>query len=243
MARQFNRAWMTVSGTPGTGTITLGASVSDAYLTLAEAGVANGNVCAYVLEDGNDFEIGIGTYTSSGTTFSRDTVTVSKEGGTSGTSKITASSSSTIFLCPRASDIAGEKLSWTPVLTCATPGNLSVAYSVQLGWYTVKGREVTAHFNIITSTWTHTTASGSIMITGLPHTSENVASQKHIGPVTYQGFTKANYFSMLADVANNASQIVLDVAGTGQSIQVAAVTDFPTGGTVVLQGHVTYVMA
>lgn len=105
MAKLFNRAWMTVSGTPGTGTITLGSAFSNAYFTFAEAGVANTNVCAYVLEDGDDFEIGIGTYTAAGTTFSRDTVTLSKEGGTAGTAKITASSAATIFLMPRKEDL------------------------------------------------------------------------------------------------------------------------------------------
>jgi hypothetical protein len=73
MAKFFNRVGVLIA-TTGTGTVTIGAAITDAtngdYMTPAEAGVANGNLAKYLLQEGNDFEIGIGTYTSSGTTFS-----------------------------------------------------------------------------------------------------------------------------------------------------------------------------
>lgn len=103
MASLLNRARMTTS-TTGTGTITLGSAVTG-HLSFSEAGAANATVYAYTIEDGNDFEIGEGTYTSSGTTFSRDTVTASKISGTAGTSKINLSGSAQIFVSPRATDI------------------------------------------------------------------------------------------------------------------------------------------
>jgi len=97
MAKTYaNRVWMTTA-TAGTGTITLG-SAKAGYLTFAEGGVANADTVTYVLIDGNDFEIGTGTYTSSGTTMSRDTVTVSKISGTAGTTKLTLSGSAEVFL-------------------------------------------------------------------------------------------------------------------------------------------------
>ncbi len=104
MAKLFNRAKVNTA-TTGTGTVTLGAAVSTAFCTFAEAGVANGNVVAYVIEDSNDFEIGIGTYTSSGTTLSRDTVRLSKIGGTAGTSKINLSGSAVVYLSPAKEDM------------------------------------------------------------------------------------------------------------------------------------------
>jgi len=57
--------------TTGTGTFTLGGAVSgfDAFSTIGD-----GNTTYYGCSDGTDFEVGIGTYTLSGTTLSRDTV-------------------------------------------------------------------------------------------------------------------------------------------------------------------------
>lgn len=92
------------TATAGTGTITLG-SAQTGYFTFAEAGIQNGDVVAYTILDGSDFEIGVGTYTSAGTTLTRDTVTGSKIGGVAGTTKITLSGSATVFIAARKEEI------------------------------------------------------------------------------------------------------------------------------------------
>jgi len=69
-----------ISTTVGTGTLTLGGAVLG-YQSFAAIG--NGNTTYYTIFDpaAYDWEVGIGTYTSSGTTLSRDTVLSSSNGG------------------------------------------------------------------------------------------------------------------------------------------------------------------
>jgi len=97
MPKLANLARMTTA-TAGTGTITLGTAVSG-YLTFSQAGIADSDVVYYAIKDGANSEIGIGTYTTSGTTLSRDTVLNSTNSG----SKITLSGTAEVFISPPAS--------------------------------------------------------------------------------------------------------------------------------------------
>lgn len=63
------------STTTGTGTLTLGGAVAG-YQTFS-SGIGNGNTCYYAITLGSDWEVGLGTYTSAGTTLSRDTILAS----------------------------------------------------------------------------------------------------------------------------------------------------------------------
>ena len=85
--------------TTGTGSVTVGAA-EPGYLTPVEAGAVNGRVYTWRLDDGDDFEIFIGTYSSAGPTVSRDTVLVSKISGTAGTSKINLSGKAKLSAVP-----------------------------------------------------------------------------------------------------------------------------------------------
>lgn len=100
MGKLVNRARMTVSGTPGTGTITLGSAVAG-HQSFAGAGVINGDVVSYVLEDGSAWEIGQGTYTSSGTTLARTTILASSNSG----SAINATANAIVYIAALASDL------------------------------------------------------------------------------------------------------------------------------------------
>ena len=66
------------STTTGTGTFTLGSAVAG-FQDFSVIG--NGNTTYYAIVGGSEWEVGLGTYTSSGTTLSRDTVLESSNGG------------------------------------------------------------------------------------------------------------------------------------------------------------------
>ena len=99
MVTLVNRAKMTTA-TTGTGTITLG-SAEAGYQSFADAGVADGNVVRYVIEDGTDWEIGTGTYTASGTTLTR---TVSESSNADAALNLTGSA--VVFITILAEDLA-----------------------------------------------------------------------------------------------------------------------------------------
>ena len=102
MVTLVNRAKVSTSST-GTSTITLGSAVSG-YQTFADAGVADGDVVRYVIEDGTAWEIGTGTYTASGTTLSR-TLDESSTG-----SLLNLSGSAVVFVTAAAEDIPSLEL-------------------------------------------------------------------------------------------------------------------------------------
>ncbi len=69
------------STTTGTGTFTLGSAVSG-FQDFSVIGDANTTYYAIVGQGTTEWEVGLGTYTSSGTTLSRDTILESSDGGT-----------------------------------------------------------------------------------------------------------------------------------------------------------------
>lgn len=100
MVNLLNRAKVSTS-TTGTGTITLGAAETG-YQSFADAGAINGDILSYVIEDGDAWEIGTGTYTSTGTTLSR-TLVESSTG-----SLLNLSGNAVVFATATADDIIPE---------------------------------------------------------------------------------------------------------------------------------------
>jgi len=129
---------------------------------------------------------------------------------------------------------------WTPVLTFATPGDLSVAYSSQAGFYTRTGNRVVLQCYIATSTFTHSTASGNVNITGLPFTSANVSLAFNSGAMQVSGVTKASYTSFVTYSANNSALLRIRASGSGVATADVTASDMPSGGTVLITTTIVY---
>jgi hypothetical protein len=100
MVKLVNRAKMSTA-TTGTGTITLGTAESG-YQSFSAAGVVDGDVVRYVIEDGVNWEIGSGTYAASGTTLTR---TVSESSNAD--AAINLSGTAVVFVTAVAADFGG----------------------------------------------------------------------------------------------------------------------------------------
>ena len=102
----LNRVGFATS-TTGDGSIDNIGAAEPEYLTPANAGAVDGGEYGYVIEDGSDFEIGRGTYASSGPTFTRDIVHRSRVSGTPGTSKLELSGTAKVYFTATAEDMDG----------------------------------------------------------------------------------------------------------------------------------------
>ena len=99
MPKKYGNRIKVNSATTGTGVISLGTAV-EGYQNFSSGGITDGSSVSYVIEDGANFEIGVGTYTASGDTLSR---TVSES--TNSNNAINLSGEAVIFITPAASDL------------------------------------------------------------------------------------------------------------------------------------------
>lgn len=135
-----------------------------------------------------------------------------------------------------------EKNTWTPVLTFATPGDLSVVYSRQLGSYQKIGNWVRAKFHIITTTLTWTTASGELRFTGLPYASANDSMENtgdaEVGSVTTWGV--AGYTQINANIPANVSYVRLVGTQAGAARAAVQANDMTSATNITIIGHIEY---
>lgn len=117
----YNMVKQTVSGTPGTGTISLSTAVAG-FGTFANAGVPTGTTVTARLSEGDDWEIFQGVYSSgSPPTLTRATVRLAKDGSTFNTTKQSFTSAAIVELVECAEDIIGPHTIWIPASAMTLP--------------------------------------------------------------------------------------------------------------------------
>ena len=130
-----------------------------------------------------------------------------------------------------------EEGTWTPVLTFATPGNLTVVYDDRVGSYVKVGQLVAASVTLSTSTFTHTTASGACQITGFPFTANTYQA---IGALEFGGITKATYTNFISRISGGETLVDFIAGGSGVARSAVIAADMPTGGTIRLVSTMVY---
>lgn len=141
-------------------------------------------------------------------------------------------------------DFFASGTAWTPAVTFATVGDLSIAYTHQVGRYMRLGTLIVVWFSIQTSTFTHTTASGALQITGLPVAPASVSGMLWPGFVGgWGGITKANYTNMSLSNDSGATFLTVLTSGSAQNVATLAAADTPSAGTLTLRGFFAYTAA
>jgi hypothetical protein len=113
----FSLAGMGCS-TVGTSVLTLTTALPG-HSSLASAGVTDGTEVRYLVKQGDDRELGTGTYSTGGVSISRDTVLMSIDGGTVGTSKLTLNGTAEVYLTVADVDL-NELLDFAQAFTLPT---------------------------------------------------------------------------------------------------------------------------
>ncbi len=129
------------TNTTGTGTLTLAGAVSGFQSFSA---VGGGNTTYYTITSGTDWEVGIGTYTLAGTTFSRDTVYASSAGG----AKISVAAGAKVFVVyPSSKAIAAGTGYFTDQFTGDYVDGLVLDYGGGFGRITVGAADGIQFYN------------------------------------------------------------------------------------------------
>lgn len=138
-----------------------------------------------------------------------------------------------------------ENTAVTPLaLTFATAGDLSVTYTRQVTQQIKVGRLVTLWFNIVTATFTHTTASGNLTLTGLPFTAATITDYNFCGSMAWGGINlAASYTHVAPQIVSAATSIIFQSSGDNQAVANITAAECPTGNSIVLRGSITYIAA
>ena len=134
--------------------------------------------------------------------------------------------------------------SFTPTISFATPGNLSVSYEAQYGTYIITGNTITIAIKLI-FTPTYTTASGEIIIAGLPQPSNPATGNisQNIIIVAGVGITYPTGISYpVAQINPGVATMNIQGYGTSSAGAYFTTTNFPTATPAVLEVSMTYII-
>lgn len=124
-------------------------------------------------------------------------------------------------------------------VTFETPGTSSFSATENNYTYTKIGREVIFRFNVV-GTITKGTASGDLVLTGLPFTNANVASNFPVGTVLWgDTLSAAGYTQLVPIIVPNGTRIQFGWSGAGMPA-IDLIAGHITNGTLRLRGFIIF---
>lgn len=152
------------------------------------------------------------------------------------TEKAAISSLANVAFSGAGADMLTNGVAWTPTLTFAVPGDLAVTYTSRVGrYYQLATSLVLVQFTVATTSFTFTTASGNLQVTGLPFSQGAPGGVLSRGATTWGGITKAGY-TQITPVVAAATPNIITYNGNGSGVAPSTVTaaDTPSGGQITL---------
>jgi hypothetical protein len=120
-----------------------------------------------------------------------------------------------------------------PVLTFATPGDLSVSYTVRNGLYWHESNGIRFEIRILASSITYTTASGSLRVAGLPIS--QLAGFDLVGDISVVSWSKitltSGYTALVAGKSVSADVIAILQTGSGEPYGSVSTSNIASGTT------------
>ena len=243
MAKYFDRVGQ-VTATTGTGTITLGAVITDATngdcMTFSDVGAVAGDTPYYLIVDGNNVEYGIGTLGGTGPGFTMTrTVTKSKIAGTAGATALTLSGNAKVYCVLEAAQAAsfgtGGSTGQVQYNNASSFGGISGSAVTSNGSVTFGGATITVNDPVITisQTWNGpTVATTAASGTGATATITFAAqpSAYPIGStVVVAGVTPTGYNGTFVVTASSTTSVSYASATTGAQTVAGTVQQAFTG--------------
>lgn len=208
MSHKVNLVRVLTAATGNSTPITLGTKYSNLFMTPAEAGAMDGRVYTYLIVDGNDFELGRGAYTASGTSLARTTVLYSRIAGTLGTSRITLSGTAQVRFIESAEDMDGMRGTRAVTGTSDTLNNSDLGFVVTYSnasavAVSLAQASVSNLFLDGWAVWVKNKGAGAVTITPATSTIDGAATlvlAQNQGALIWSDGTNYQYFIFRGDI-------------------------------------------
>ncbi len=134
-----------------------------------------------------------------------------------------------------------NQTNWIPSITFSTPGDLMVTYGVHRGLCFKTGDLAILTFEIQTATFTHSTASGQLIITGIPF-SCSASQYRFVGTLHQQGLNKSGstHSQWNLIISNGGTGLNVYMSGNGVGEQIVQVAQVPTKVDQIYLGSIMY---